>query len=68
MPNHIHLEIKDENKELSQIIHSIAISLPFISIENIEERDIYLKIWIYPSKSSKSEHLSDEVIQMEQLL
>ena len=26
MPNHIHLEIKDENKELSQIIHSIATS------------------------------------------
>lgn len=26
MPNHIHLEIKDENQKLSQIIHSIATS------------------------------------------
>ena len=26
MPNHIHLEIKDENRKLSQIIHSIATS------------------------------------------
>lgn len=26
MPNHIHLEIKDENQKLSQIIHSMATS------------------------------------------
>ena len=26
MPNHIHLEIKDESQELSQIIHSMATS------------------------------------------
>ena len=26
MPNHIHLEIKDENQQLSQIIHRIATS------------------------------------------
>ena len=26
MPNHIHLEIKDENEELSKIIHNIATS------------------------------------------